>query len=621
MGTFARMISVAFFILLVPQGALSSTHLFHVIIREDEATLPEWHREPTTKRECVQLSFKQDGRTWNTFADMRTPRHPHPVEPPKWWKEQPDTLGSYAIEVQLGEDQLLPGNCTLTASRWGFVPQSRQVELQPGAQSEIEFILARDPNFSLIVTPRWMTAETVRPSKTFRIEVSAPPNVTGWHARLESGHFSRELVVESASYGEKVIRHTTEEGWNILVRLPEDTPEDIYALRVAYPGGESVQPNAVRVWKAVPDPLYIVGSFHHALDNHRIRTDMEIARLFEQTVNVISPAFYANVDDVGYEDERIWGRISHAVQRYLRVPYFHGLGNHDRGASITLNHYPHRPWPDEPLSVAYYRYFAGMRYQSRDFGSLLHVVLPYCPDQYEALQVRPDQDQWLKEDLRKASKSGLRLLACHHLTRFRREPGVPPWEFTDLLLPEYGLNLVLLERGHRDTVAAGSLPTYYGGLCKSENLDMVGVLEITKLAPNDPRRQETVLSTESPRRVDVRVVDGDTVRTTVRLPSSDVYVSNGYLVRDCSVRAFSTTFSGPNDGSQESLTARIHRAEHDNPLVIRGGRLRFVMRKGVYRALGGEIVQHVDSDDGTVTIVDVRVDVGLGLTQVMVEKV
>ena len=85
--------------------------------------------------------------------------------------------------------------------------------------------------------------------------------------------------------------------------------------------------------------------------------------------------------------------------------------------------------------------------------------------------------------------------------------------------------------------------------------------------------------------------------------------------------AFSTTFSGPNDGSQESLTARIYRAENDNPLVIRGGRLRFVMRKGVYRALGGEIVQHVDSDDGTVTIVDVRVDVGPGLTQVIVEKV
>ena len=618
---------IAFAVLAVPQGVHSSIHLFHVTIREDEATLPEWHRERSTKLECVQLSFNQDGRSWNTFADMRTRGQPRPLQPPQWLKAPPDTLGAYAIEVQIEEnvqareDQLRPGNCILTASRWGFVPQSRQVELRPGGQTEVELVLARDPDFGLIVTPRWMTAETVRPSDTFWIEASAQSDATAWQAWLESEHFSRELNIESASYGEQAIRHGTEPGWKISARLPKDTPDDMYALRIACSAAESTQPSAVRVWREVPDPLYIVGNFRHTLDDHRMRTDVEVARLFEQTVNVVSPAFYANVDDVGYEDERIWGRISYAVQRHLRVPYFHGLGNHDRGAPSTLSHYPHRPWPDDPSSIAYYRYFAGMRYQSRDFGSVLHVVLPYCPDQIEALQVRPDQDRWIKEDLRDASESGLRLLTCYHLSRFRTEPGVPPWEYTDLLDPEFGLNLVLFERAYREHVAAGDLPTYFGGLRESPALDMVGILEITKLPAEDPRINETVLSMEPPRRVDLQITDGDTVRTNVPLLSSDVYVSNGYLIRDCTIRAFSTAFSGPNDGSQEALTASIERADDGNPLVIRGGHLRFVMRKGTYRVSGGEIVQQVYSDDGTATIVDIKVNVGAGLTQVTVGKV
>ena len=97
---------------------------------------------------------------------------------------------------------------------------------------------------------------------------------------------------------------------------------------------------------------------------------------------------------------------------------------------------------------------------------------------------------------------------------------------------------------------------------------MVGILEITKLPAEDPRINETVLSMEPPRRVDLQITDGDTVRTNVPLLSSDVYVSNGYLIRDCTIRAFSTVFSGPNDGSQEALTASIERADDGNPLVI-----------------------------------------------------
>ena len=73
--------------------------------------------------------------------------------------------------------------------------------------------------------------------------------------------------------------------------------------------------------------------------------DGEIASLFRETVNIIHPAFYANVDDIGYEDERVIARIADAASRYLDVPYFGGLGNHDRGGIADYGHYPHEPYP------------------------------------------------------------------------------------------------------------------------------------------------------------------------------------------------------------------------------------------------------------------------------------
>ena len=62
-----------------------------------------------------------------------------------------------------------------------------------------------------------------------------------------------------------------------------------------------------------------------------------------------------------------------------------------RGGIADYRHYPHEPYPDQPMSIEYYRHYFGTRYQSRDIGPL-HIVLPYCPDQWETHAVRPDQD-------------------------------------------------------------------------------------------------------------------------------------------------------------------------------------------------------------------------------------
>lgn len=99
------------------------------------------------------------------------------------------------------------------------------------------------------------------------------------------------------------------------------------------------------------------------------------------------------------------------------------------------------------------------------------------------------------------------------------------------------------------------------------------------------------------------------VEGAARLTTTDSYVAKGHLVRDCTLKAFSLEYSGPNDGSQSELTATVQRAPDDNPITIRGGRLKFVMSSGRYKCPQGEVIQQVDSDDGSKTIVYVRVDI------------
>lgn len=600
-----------------------STAAFALSIRFEESpdTAPRWRDPEANVLESVRLDLIQKNGVHATFfADMRTRRRMS-------WEASPDTMAPYVFSVDLsGTSGLRTGPCTVRASRWGFLPWETEIDLEPGGGSELSAVLARDPLFPSIVSPRLTSAVTLLSGDSLTIEVDADRSVVDWSASLHAEHFSRPLQVLRAKYGRWMIRHDTEPGWRLRVQIPSDTPEELYDLQVSSSLGSASQPNAVHVLLAYPDPMYVAGNFHHALDSHRIAADQEIASLFQETVNIIRPAFYANVDDIGYEDERVLARIAYATSRHLGVPYFHGLGNHDRGGIVDYGHYPHEPCPDQPMSVEYYRYYFGMRYQSRDTGPL-HVVLPYCPDQWETHAVRPDQDRWLKQDLVAHQDSGLRLFTCHHLTWSHRDG--ESWQTTDLLDEQYGLDLVLLERAHRTdngTIHRGPVPTYYGGLAKSPELELVGLLEISQLAASDPRLGRGLIEAQPP--IGMVAIDSalsetnysTAVEQEVRLPTCDTYVASGYLVRDCTLRKFEVTYSVPgtsrsgpaavlNRGTETALTATITRDPGDNPITIRGGRLTFVMARGSYDAEGGEIVQQVHADDGAHTIVYVRTDV------------
>ena len=145
------------------------------------------------------------------------------------------------------------------------------------------------------------------------------------------------------------------------------------------------------------------------------------------------------------------------------------------------------------------------------------------------------------------------------------------------------------------------MPPFYGGLCKAQKLEKIGILEISRLSHklvHDDSRQ-LILEGRPP-----------TSHKELRLTACDSYVSKGHLVRDYTLKTFSVDFSAPNDGSQSNLTAKIRRAPNDNQITIRGGRLKFIMKAGFYKTSAGRIIQEVSSDDGSKTIVYVKVDVG-----------
>ena len=609
-----------------------SPAIFTLSIRFEESpdTAPRWRHPEANALESVRLDLIQsDEVRASFFADMRSRRRMS-------WEASPDTIAPFSFDIDLSDASgIHTGPCSVRVSRWGFLPQETEVNLYSGGSAELSAILTRDPLFPTIVSPRLTSAVTRLAGDSLIIEIDADRTVQGWSASLSTEHFSRPLKILRAEYGRWMIRHEAEPGWCLLVQIPPDTPEELYDLQVSNSLGTASQPNAVNVLLEYPDPIYLTGNFHHALDSHRLSVDGEIASLFRETVNIIRPAFYANVDDIGYEDERVVARIADAATRHLDVPYFGGLGNHDRGGIVDYGHYPHEPYPDQPMSIEYYRHYFGTRYQSRDIGPL-HIVLPYCPDQWETHAARPDQDRWLKEDLLAHKRSGLRLFMCHHLTWWHRDG--EPWQITDLLDEQYGLNLVLLERAHRTddgTIHRGPVPTYYGGLAKSPKLELIGLLEISKLVPDDPRLGKGIIESQPP--IGKVAVDSALAQTNYstavekeeRLPTCDTYVSNGYLVRDCTLRKFEVTYAVPgtdrsdpsevlNQGTETALSATINRDPGDNPIVIQGGRLKFVMASGIYAVEGGEIIQQVDSDDQARTIVYVKTDIGHPNTQVTV---
>ncbi len=39
---------------------------------------------------------------------------------------------------------LHPGSCTVRASRWGFLPQETEIDLESGGKSDLSMILTRD---------------------------------------------------------------------------------------------------------------------------------------------------------------------------------------------------------------------------------------------------------------------------------------------------------------------------------------------------------------------------------------------------------------------------------------------------------------------------------------------
>ena len=77
------------------------------------------------------------------------------------WEASPDTIAPFTFDIDLSDASgIYPGPCTVRASRWGFLSQETEVNLEWGGSAELSAILARDPLFPTIVSPRLTSAVT-----------------------------------------------------------------------------------------------------------------------------------------------------------------------------------------------------------------------------------------------------------------------------------------------------------------------------------------------------------------------------------------------------------------------------------------------------------------------------
>ncbi|MCY3664756.1 MAG: hypothetical protein OXH81_03785 [Gemmatimonadetes bacterium] len=128
-----------------------SPAVFTLSIRFEESpdTAPRWRHPEANALESVRLDLIQSDEVHASFfADMRSRGRMS-------WEASPDTIAPFTFDIDLSDASgIYPGPCTVRASRWGFLSQETEVNLERGGSAELSAILARDPLFPTIVSPR-----------------------------------------------------------------------------------------------------------------------------------------------------------------------------------------------------------------------------------------------------------------------------------------------------------------------------------------------------------------------------------------------------------------------------------------------------------------------------------
>lgn len=424
---------------------------------------------------------------------------------------------------------------------------------------------------------------------------------------LRGDHWQVRLALDSVQSGRFEYDRFTRLYTNakLWVSTPDDSPEDLYDLLVHAGGEVHLSRRSVKVMKSFPTRH----SFIHISDTHVSRNwlgqphdghaqEIELLDRFVDVANIIAPDFVIVTGDLIHDytrfdaDEDGWG--GSLVEAYDQLPtieekfrnYFEGAKGL-RGVqainapvfSIPGNHDFYGMQEDDYLAKAMqWNSLCGKRVHGFSYaGTRVLLADDYLGDPVEDV---PDhapmsgmQGSVLEGFLKEAGHGQLRIMGQHRHNRF-----------DTTFLDRHQIRLVLNGHNH------------------SPKVNTLGITPTLSMRPGavsrsgEVKRWKKVLGLFR-----IFHIDGADFHYTEPLR----FCSNPTAPYDEIDLNLTLTFTDDNTGQRSSNTATI---VNKLPVDLPDCSVRFVMQKGKYSISHGTVRQVVDTD--TLTVIDVRVDVG-----------
>ena len=427
--------------------------------------------------------------------------------------------------------------------------------------------------------PRKHQPVFVEPGKVFSVEVAAGEELSasGWAAEVGNDLNSWVCEVVNASY--EPIDHGNRIGWQLTLRLPDDAPPELMELRVVSPSKQQVRsPRSVHIVPDLEKDFYILHqSDQHLTENKAVEPggksstkwglgSKQALEWAAAVVNLINPRLvFQTGDNVHlYNEPDDWCGMEEARSRVDRffeglstftVPTVLATGNHDMGWSDYVQISDWRK---------FYTDYVGQRAFSFRMGSMYVLSSEWTAD--ELLD-------WARKDYAATwqdSSINYRLLISHFYD------GLDGWT----------------------TVATAAQPC---------DLLLVGHNHRTRILQHEPYKVLSVGTAQDYQRAAFfnfrRTADGWKTEQPMA-HADDVNVHR--LLGDFGTPTVSAVYKLPNDGTASSNSVTI---ANNLPHDFYDGRIRFVMKKGKYAVIGGELLAQYDTADGEMTAVLVKVNI------------
>lgn len=441
---------------------------------------------------------------------------------------------------------LRAGTYTLTAKQGTVIDTTATVTVAAGATLTHDIVYG---SALTIVRPRLMAPTIVARGAVLEVETLAAADASGWTLTLKNDYKTIALTPR-AEYGPQQVWNHTKPGWKLTATIPAQTPLALWNLVISHDRGTATEVRAVRTIVTHDQSFYLI----HVTDSHCVSryvpANDDVFKLMLEVMDIIDPRFIALTGDfcqmsctMQAYEEKVYPMLAR-----INVPLFVSRGNHEAPVAESLE-----------FDDWFWETMVGML----AYNARLGPVNVFCQDVMTASSKTWIEGAYAASQADSADKIRLLLEHCEDY----------PGSFSPTAKP---LPTAMLY-GHRHRDALSFASGYSKIQTATAQRFFLRLVRIGRDATGQWARGSLGVG---PKQSSLRVA------TALDAPQ---------LTR---------TYAGANDG-----TAIANRAIFVNNLdeTFEHGCARFILKKGVYAATGGDIVDSYDSDDATKTIVLVQV--------------